>query len=166
LSLAVGETVIHPHHGAARVHELELRVLDGESVEYVVLSSPINDLTVRVPVSRLDDIGIRPCMSKSRLDEVLAILRDDPSPQKGHWSARLKRNQARMRSGCSTDLATVVRDLTDKLTNKGLSPAERRLHSTARQMLHGEIAAVVDGGPEAADALLDEALARHLAVAD
>jgi CarD family transcriptional regulator len=161
LSLTVGETVIHPHHGAAKVEELERRHFDGEEVEYVVLESPINDLTVKVPVSQIEDIGIRPCMSHERLDEVLDVLRDDPTPQKGHWSRRLKRNQSRMRSGEATELAMVVRDLTAKLARKGLSPAERRIHRTARRMLHGEMSAVVDGGEEAAEAILAEALSRH-----
>jgi CarD family transcriptional regulator len=161
LSLTVGETVIHPHHGAARVDQLEQRRLDGEEIEYVVLESPINDLTVKIPTSQVDEIGIRPCMSQERLDDVIEVLEDEPTPQKGHWSRRLKRNQKRMRSGQPTELAMVVRDLTAKLARKGLSPAERRLHRSARRMLHAEMAAVVDGGPEAAEELLADALSVH-----
>lgn len=163
MSLTIGDTVIHPHHGAARVDQLESRRVDDELVEYVVLESPLNDLTVRVPVSKVDEIGIRPCMSRHRLDEVLDVLSADPSPQKGHWSRRLKQNQTRMRSGEPADLAMVVRDLTAKLNTKGLSPAERRLHRAARRMLHAEMAAIVDGGPDHAEELLVEALAGHAA---
>jgi CarD family transcriptional regulator len=148
LTYAVGDTVIHPHHGAARVDELEQRELNGDKVEYVVLSSPFNDLTLKVPVARVD---------------VIEVLKDEPTPQKGHWSRRLKRNQSRMRSGEPDKLAMVVRDLTAKLATKGLSPAERRIHRTSRRMLHGEIAAVLDGGADAADELLDKALAVHMA---
>lgn len=162
MSLSVGETVIHPHHGAARVEDLEQRNFGGEQVDYVVLQSPINDLTVKVPISQIDDIGIRPCMSRERLDEVLNVLSDEPSPVKGHWSRRLKRNQSRMRSGDAVQLAMVVRDLTNKLARKGLSPAERRIHRTARKMLHGEVSAVVDGGPDAAEVILADALDRHV----
>ncbi|MBY5162695.1 CarD family transcriptional regulator [Salsipaludibacter albus] len=163
LTYAVGDTVIHPHHGAATIDDVEQRELNGDQVEYVVLTSPFNDLTLKVPVSRVEDVGIRACMSTERLTEVVAVLEDEPTPQKGHWSRRLKRNQSRMRSGEPAKLAMVVRDLTAKLNTKGLSPAERRIHRTSRRMLHGEIAAVVDGGAEAADALLDEALLRHMA---
>jgi CarD family transcriptional regulator len=163
LTYAVGDTVIHPHHGATRVDDLEHRELNGDKVEYVVLTSPFNDLTLKVPVARVDDVGIRACMSDEALAEVIEVLKDDPTPQKGHWSRRLKRNQSRMRSGEPEKLAMVVRDLTAKLSTKGLSPAERRIHRTSRRMLHGEIAAVVEGGEDAADALLDEALAAHLA---
>lgn len=166
MSLTVGDTVIHPHHGAARVDQLESRRIDDEEVEYVVLESPINDLTVRVPVAKVDDIGIRPCMSKKRMKEVLAVLREDPSAQTGHWSRRLKRNQARMRSGEPTELAMVVRDLTAKLTRKGLSPAERRLHRSARRMLHAEMAAVVNGGPDEAEEMLAKALENHTDLPD
>lgn len=163
MTVTVGETVIHPHHGAARVDQVESRHVGGEEIEYVVLESPFNDLTVRVPLAKIDDIGIRPCMSKDTLDEVVDVLSDAPTKQKGHWSRRLKHNQTRMRSGQPTELAMVVRDLTFKLGRKGLSPAERRLHRSARRMLHAEMAAILDGGDEAADAMLDEALADHIA---
>lgn len=162
MSLIVGDTVIHPHHGAARVEELEQRTFGGEQVDYVVLQSPINDLTVKVPISQIDDIGIRPCMTREHLDEVLTVLGDEPSPVKGHWSRRLKRNQSRMRSGDAVQLAMVVRDLTNKLARKGLSPAERRIHKTARRMLHGEMSAVVGGDAEHAEQLLVEALSCHV----
>lgn len=162
MTLTVGETVIHPHHGAATVDDLEKRTMDDQEVEYVVLASPFNELVLKIPVDQIDDIGIRPCMSKKHLKEVLDVLADDASPQKGHWSRRLKRNQSRMRSGEPTDLAMVVRDLTAKQTRKGLSPAERRLLRNARRMLHAEVAAVVKGGADEAEELLDAALQAHL----
>lgn len=161
MTLTVGETVIHPHHGAATVDQLEKRTFDDEEIEYVVLASPFNELTLKIPMDQVDDIGIRPCMSKDTLEEVLDVLRDDASPQKGHWSRRLKRNQSRMRSGEPDELAMVVRDLTAKEARKGLSPAERRLHRTARRMLHAEMAAVVKGGEDAAEKMLDDALTVH-----
>lgn len=164
MTLTVGDTVIHPHHGAATVDELEKRTLNDEEIEYVVLASPFNELTLKIPMHQVDDIGIRPCMSKKRLKEVLEVLADEASPQKGHWSRRLKRNQARMRSGEPTQVAMVVRDLTAKQTRKGLSPAERRLLRNARRMLHAEMAAVVKGGDDEAEQMLDEALTPHLEV--
>lgn len=162
MTLTVGETVIHPHHGAATVDDVEKRTFDDEEVEYVVLASPFNELTLKIPMDQVDDIGIRPCMSKKRLKEVLDVLADEASPQKGHWSRRLKRNQSRMRSGEPAELAMVVRDLTAKLNRKGLSPAERRLLRSARRMLHAEMAAVVKGGEDEAEKMLDKALAIHV----
>jgi CarD family transcriptional regulator len=164
LRFAVGDTVIHPHHGTATVDDLEKRRLDDEDVEYIVLASSFNDLTLKIPVDQVDDIGIRACMSKKRLKQVLDIMAEDASAQKGHWSQRLKRHQARMRSGEPTELATVVRDLTAKQARKGLSPAERRLLRDARRMLHAEMAAVVRGGDNEAERLLVKALADHVEV--
>ncbi len=167
MSVTVGSTVMHPSHGAAVVAPPEQRDLgNGELTTYVVLVTEQNGLTVKLPESQLDEAGVRPCMSEERLAEILEVLESKPTPQTGHWSRRLKANQARMRSGEPTEVAMVVRDLTAKMATKGLSPAEQRLHRTARRLLHGEISAIVSGGAEGADELLDGALAEHLGTED
>ena len=51
----------------------------------------------------------------------------------------------------------VLRDLTAKDLENGLSPAERRLRDQARQMLLGEMSAIV-GERENAEQMLDGAL--------
>ena len=92
-----------------------------------------------------------------QLDSLLTLLGEEGEPPKGHWSRRLKRNQERLRSGEPTEVAVVLRDLTAKDLDNGLSPAERRLRDQARQMLLGEMSAIV-GQRENAEEMLDEAL--------
>lgn len=161
MSIAIGQTVIHPHHGAVTVDRKQERQLGGDTIEFLVLSTD-DGLSVMVPVDQVEETGIRDCMPKKEVKEVLEVLSDDPSPVKGHWSRRLKRNRERFRSGDPQEVATVVRDLAAKDERKGLSPAERRLYRDARRMLEGELAAVVKGGPEAAEQKIDDALAVHV----
>lgn len=153
----VGQTVVHPHHGAAVINDLESRVFDGREMQYLVLTAPDTDLTLRVPAEACEDIGIRECMGRDELDGLLTLLGEEGEPPKGHWSRRLKRNQERLRSGEPTEVAIVLRDLTAKDVDNGLSPAERRLRDQARQMLLGEMNAIIgDGG--SAESMLDKAL--------
>lgn len=166
MTLAVGQTVIHPHHGAVTIQERRERQLGGEKVEMLVLTSDEGDLSVLVPADQVEEAGIRPCMPKKDVKAVLGVLSEDPSPVKGHWSRRLKRNKERYRSGDPEQVAVVVRDLFVKDQDKRLSPAERRLYRDARRMIEGELAAVVKGGAEAAEQKVDDALARHARVAD
>lgn len=162
MSFRVGQTVVHPHHGAAVIDEFEERELNGETAKYVVLSSPDIDLTLKVPLDQCDDIGIRMVMTAAEVDDVLAVLRSEPGPATGHWSRRLKRNQRRLRSGDAHQVAEVLRDLSAKDAEKGLSPAEKRLNDKARRFLCGEMAAVVKGGQEAAETMIAEALGLEL----
>lgn len=158
MPFAVGQTVVHPHHGAAVVDDVESRELNGKLVEYLVLSAPDLDLTLRVPAETCSDVGLRECIDREQLDSVLGLLGEEGTPPTGHWSRRLKANQQRLRSGEPELVAQVLRDLTVKDEGKGLSPAERRLRDQARRMLLGEIAAVIDGDVDQAGALVDEAL--------
>lgn len=158
MPFSVGQTVVHPHHGAATVDEVEERELNGKNVEYLVLSAPDLDLTLRVPAATCEDVGLRECMDREQLDELLTLLGQEGTPPTGHWSRRLKANQQRLRSGEPDEVAVVLRDLTVKDQGKGLSPAERRLRDQARRMLVGEIAAVIEGDVDQAGDLVDEAL--------
>ena len=157
MSFTVGQTVVHPHHGAAVIDDLEQRVFDGKEMDYLVLTAPDIDLTLRVPAHACEEIGIRECMGRDELESLMGMLGEEGEPPTGHWSRRLKRNQERLRSGEPTEVAVVLRDLTAKDGGNGLSPAERQLRDQARQMLLGEMSAIV-GGTDAAEAMLDQAL--------
>lgn len=165
MTIDIGQTVIHPHHGAVTIERKLERDFAGDQVEFFVLEA-VDGLSVMVPVDQVEETGIRPCMPRGDVKGVVETLSDAPSPVKGHWSRRLKRNRERFRSGDPCEVAVVVRDLTAKEHGKGLSPAERRLLRDARRMLEGELAAVVKGGEEAAGELVDEALAEHVRADD
>ncbi len=163
LTIDIGETVIHPHHGAVTIEKRQEREIGDEVIEMLVLTTE-DDLAVMVPADQVEETGIRPCMPKKELEAVLDVLGEEPSPVKGHWSRRLKKNKERYRSGDPEQVAVVVRDLFAKDQAKKLSPAERRLYRDARRMIEGELAAVVKGGQEAAEKKVDKALACHVVV--
>jgi RNA polymerase-interacting CarD/CdnL/TRCF family regulator len=48
MSFKVGDTVVYPHHGAARIEAVETRTIKGEDKTYLVLKVDKGDLTVRV----------------------------------------------------------------------------------------------------------------------
>ena len=51
------------------------------------------------------------------------------------WSARYKRNLARLRSGEPGQIAEVIGDLVRQDAQRGLSQGEKRMLAKARQML-------------------------------
>ncbi len=154
----VGQTVVHPHHGAAVVDQFEERELDGEVARYVVLRLEEADLTLKVPSGLCEEVGIREVIDADAVTEIMDVLSDEPDTSNKHWARRLKRNQRRMRSGDPEQVAEVIRDLCAKEELKGLSPAEKRLRDQAMLMLCGELAAAADVQPERAEEMIDEAI--------
>lgn len=153
---------MHPNHGAVKIRKRQERKLAGEDIEFLVLDNG-EGLSVMVPEDQIEDCGVRPCMDQDEVDEIVGQLEDEPSTFKGAWSRRLKRNRERFNSGDPIEVAGVVRDLAVRDAKKGLSHAERRLYRDARRMLEGELAAVIDGGEDAAEELVDSALEDNIA---
>lgn len=158
MPFSVGQTVVHPHHGAAVVDEFEERELHGEPQRYVVLRLDEDDLTLKVPSGLCEEVGIREVIDSDDVDEVLTVLQGEPDTSNKHWARRLKRNQRRMRSGDPAQVAKVVRDLAAKDQVKGLSPAEKRLRDKAMIMLCGELAVAINADLEGARQLVDDHL--------
>ena len=58
MSFNVGDTVVYPHHGAARIEAVETRTIKGEERTYLVLKVDKGDLTVRVPADNAELVGV------------------------------------------------------------------------------------------------------------
>ena len=58
MEFKVGEVVVYPHHGAARIADIEQREMRGETLDYLVLQILHSDLEVRVPVKNSELVGV------------------------------------------------------------------------------------------------------------
>lgn len=136
----VGEVVVYPHHGAARIADIEQREIGGETLDYLVLQILQSDLEVRVPVKNTELVGVRDVVNEEGLQKVFSVLRETDVEEAGNWSRRYKANQERLASGDINKVAEVVRDLWRRDQGKGLSAGEKRMLGKARQILVGELA--------------------------
>ena len=76
-----------------------------------------------------------------------------------NWSRRFKNHVEKLKSGDIYQVAEVVRNLSLREREKGLSAGEKRMLAKARQILVSELTFAIDVDEEAAEAKLDEALA-------
>lgn len=79
-----GDTVIYPQHGACKVEAIrkEDPLNTGKLQEYLVLRTVIGDMTLRVPMSKVDEVGVRPPVSPDELEDLVAVLaKADPRAQ-------------------------------------------------------------------------------------
>nr|WP_305083443.1 MULTISPECIES: CarD family transcriptional regulator [unclassified Corynebacterium] len=136
----VGEVVVYPHHGAARIADIEQREMGGETLDFLVLNILQSDLSVRVPVKNAELVGVRDVVNEDGLRKVFSVLRETDVEEAGNWSRRYKANQERLASGDINKVAEVVRDLWRRDQGRGLSAGEKRMLGKARQILVGELA--------------------------
>jgi CarD family transcriptional regulator len=159
MKFVVGETVVYPHHGAAKIVEVADRTMRGETKPYIKLYIAQGDLEIWVPTSSVVEVGVRDVIDKKGVEQVFGVLRADFIEEPTNWSRRFKANAEKLASGDVLRVSEVVRDLWRRDQDKGLSAGEKRMLAKARQILISELALAKKTDEEKAGALLDEVLA-------
>jgi CarD family transcriptional regulator len=155
----VGDKVVYPHHGAAVIEGTQNRVIEGETREYWVLRLSYGDLTLMVPTDGADEVGLRGVVPKNELEQVYKVLQSKKqAPAPSNWSRRFKSHVEKLRSGDIYQVAEVVRNLSNRDKDKGLSAGEKRMLTKARQILVSELTFAAGVKEEKAEAMLDEIL--------
>ena len=152
----VGETVVYPHHGAARIEEIKMRTIKGEEKMYLKLKVAQGDLTIEVPAENVDLVGVRDVVDAEGLEHVMEVLRAEHVEEPTNWSRRYKANQERLASGDINKVAEVVRDLWRRDQDRGLSAGEKRMLAKARQILVGELSLATPVDEKKADTMMEE----------
>lgn len=154
----VGETVVYPHHGAARIEEIKMRTIKGEEKMYLKLKVAQGDLTIEVPAENVDLVGVRDVVDSEGLEEVVEVLQAEQVEEPTNWSRRYKANLEKLASGDVKKVAEVVRDLWRRDQDRGLSAGEKRMLSKARHVLVSELALAKKVTEEEAEGMLDQVL--------
>ena len=159
MAFEVGDKVVYPQHGAAVVERKEERTdPEGNPREYLVIKVAFGDLIVMVPADNTDEVGLRDVINDEEVDEVFAVLRKKEARMPTNWSRRFKNHQEKLKSGDVYQVAEVVRNLSLRENEKGLSAGEKRMLAKARQILVSELTFAINVNEEEAEKKLDEAL--------
>lgn len=159
MAFAVGETVVYPHHGAATIIEVKVRVIQGEEKRYLKLNVSQGGLTIEVPEDNVELVGVRDVIDKKGLERVFGVLRDPIVEEPANWSRRYKANLEKLASGDVIKVSEVVRDLWRREQDRGLSAGEKRMLAKARQILISELALAEKTDEDRASLRLDQVLA-------
>ena len=135
----IGDRIVYPMHGAGIIVDVEIKEILGERREYFIIRMPIGDMKVMVPVSNVDDVGVRYIIDKEEIEGVMDILKGRRSTMPQNWNRRYRMNMDRIKTGDIEEIAAVVRNLSILDDEKGLSTGERKMLGNARQMLLSEL---------------------------
>ena len=144
MSFKLGDRVVYPHHGAAIIEKTEIVPFNGEDKEYFVLRTAHDDLTVRVPIDKVDEVGMRPPISTEDVEDLFVLLSKKDVREPANWSRRFKNHQEKLKSGDVYQVAEVVRNLALREKTKGLSAGEKNMYSKARKVLVSELSFTLD----------------------
>jgi len=139
----IGDTMVHPMHGAGYVDDVVQRVVSGKKEDYYVMRLSTGGMVVMVPVQSSDAIGVRGtvCCDTARAAlESFGIL--EPC-MTDNWNRRYRENMVRLKSGDVMEVAAVVRGLLRRDKEKGLSTGERKMLHSAKQILFSELSVVL-----------------------
>jgi CarD family transcriptional regulator len=159
MAFDVGDTVIYPQHGAATIERREMKVVFGEEKEYLVLRLTYGDLVLQVPSDNTEGVGLREVVDADEVEEVFDLLRQKEARMPTNWSRRYKNHAEKLKSGDVYQVAEVVRNLSLRDHESGLSAGEKAMLAKARQILVSELVFALDVDEETASARLDEVLA-------
>jgi len=150
----IGDKIVYPMHGAGIIEQIEQKVILGERREYYVLRVPCGDMKIMIPVDKSDDIGVRSVISAQEMDEVLAILRAESTEMSANWNRRYRENTDKLKTGDAREVAEVLRNLLRTDREKTLSTGEKKMLSSARQILVSEMILASELDPAEADKLI------------
>lgn len=154
----IGDKVVYPMHGAGIIEAIEEKEVLGQTQNYYIMKLPIGDMKVMIPMNNVEEIGLREIIDKEGVQQVIEILKGEKTKMSQNWNRRYRANMEKIKSGDIFEVAEVVRNLTIRDEEKGLSTGERKMLDNARQILISELVLAQNATEEEIEQLLEECL--------
>ena len=154
----VGDKIVYPMHGAGIIEAIEQRDFKGEKCGFYVLHMPYGGMKVKIPAASSCEVGLRRIIGPVEADKVFEIFNNVPEDENANWSKRYRENMVRIKSGNIFEVACVVRSLMLREKEKGLSTGEKRMLSSARQILVSELVLAKETDRVDIEARINEAI--------
>lgn len=154
------EFIVYPAHGVGRIVSIEEEEIAGATLELFVITFEQDKMTLRVPTTKLEIVGMRKLSEDKVVKKALDTLKGKARVKRTMWSRRAQEYEAKINSGDLVSIAEVVRDLYRSETQPEQSYSERQLYEAALDRMAREIAAVDKIDEESAIAKIDEVLSK------
>ena len=150
----VGDKIVYPMHGAGTIDAIEEKDILGQKQSYYILKMP-GEVKVMVPTAKAEEVGVRNIINKESADKVFGVLEQDETAMDKNWNKRYRDNMEKMKSGDIYEIADVVRNLSFKQKEKGLSTGEKKMLNNAKQILVSELVLAEHASKEEIEELID-----------
>lgn len=139
MTFQIGEKVVYPNQGIGTVETISTRAFDGQCEKFYLLRLLYSSMTVMVPFSHVEEVGLRKITRNGELTRVLNFLACGQCRRRQDWKNRFKENSEKMRVGGLLQIAEVLKGLLLLQLEKPLSFREKKMLDRARHMLVTEM---------------------------
>jgi CarD family transcriptional regulator len=139
-----GEFIVYPSHGVGQITSIDEQEVAGFKLELFVISFAKDKMTLRVPTTKVAQVGMRKLASSEQMTKALETLKGRARIKRTMWSRRAQEYEAKINSGDLIAIAEVVRDLYRSDAQPEQSYSERQLYEQALDRMARELAAVQD----------------------
>ncbi len=151
----VGDKIVYPMHGAGVIETIEERAILDERQSYYIIKMP-GEVKVMVPTAKAEEIGVRNIIDKETAGKVINVLEQDSTEMSMKWNKRYRDNVEKMKSGDIFEVADIVRNLSFKQKDKGLSTTEKKMLLNAKQILVSELVLAENKGKDEIEELVED----------
>ena len=134
----IGDKVVYPMLGAGIIEGIEEKSVLGEKQNYYIIKMP-GEVKVMVPTAKAADVGVRDIIDSNATSKVFKVLESSTAEIEMNWNKRYRDNMEKMKSGDIYEVGDVVRSLSFKQKEKGLSTGEKKMLLNAKQILVSEL---------------------------
>ncbi|HLI12149.1 MAG TPA: CarD family transcriptional regulator [Alphaproteobacteria bacterium] len=142
IGFEAGDFVVYPTHGVGRISGVETQEIAGAALQLFVIQFDKEKMTLRVPITKARQAGLRKLSTRKVMDSALKTLKGRSRAKRTMWSRRAQEYEAKINSGDPVSIAEVVRDLHRGSDQPDQSYSERQIYQAALDRLARELAAV------------------------
>jgi CarD family transcriptional regulator len=152
-----GDKIVYPLYGAGVIDDIEQKEIDGELQVYYVLTIPVGNLKIMISAAKAESQRVRHIHTG---DDIRAMIKGaEEISMPDNWNQRYKENMERIKTGELPQVAIVFYNLLLRERERGLSTAEKKMMTTAKQIILSELILSLDIDKDEAELILDETFA-------
>ena len=150
----VDQKIVYPSQGVGKIVEITEKKFKDRILTYYVIYLDVSDMTIMVPVDKVDELGVRAIVSAEEAQKAVDMMGEEVEPITSDWKLRYQMNLDLLKKGTVIDIAIIVRSLYHRSKIKELPILERKLYDSAKKLLEDEISFALNMPVKEVEALL------------
>lgn len=141
-AFSTGDIVVYPSHGVGKLEKIESQTIAGQELKVFVINFDKKRMTLRLPMKKAKNAGLRNISSAADVTSTLALLTKKMRATKGIWARRAQEYETKINSGNIISLSEVLRELHRNDNQGEQSYSERQIYQNALERFADEVAIV------------------------
>lgn len=120
-----GDFVVYPAHGVGKIADIAKQKIAGSELELIVVNFDKDKMTLRIPMAKAENIGLRKISGADTMNDALSVLKGKAKVKKIMWSRRAQEYEnksipaIRLRLPKSSAICTAAKIWPNSLTASG-----------------------------------------------